>query len=473
MKFFRILSVTLIAFFFFPQPVSAHAFGAVYTLPIPFWLYLYGAASVLIVSFLLMAFFSTEKNRLVLPSYTISRLYTVRFLTSEPLKVIYKTLSLFLFFLTIITGLFGDDVSSYNFSIPFFWVIFVIGFTYLTFFVGNIWDSVNPWMLLITIYEKIAGKKAHGNIVYPKRYGYYPAFLFYMCFIAIELFVKTTPFSLSIILLQYTVITLCGVIVFGKKDWFRYGEFFSVFFRLISYCSPIYSEKKSINISLPFSQIISGKPDRFSILLFILFMLSSTAFDGLRETNIWYETYWNIINPFLTRIISIDWFVVYEYAGLIVSPFFFLGLYLVCIWLMKQITRSAASVRELSVMFAYSFLPIALVYHVAHYFTLLLLQGQFIIRLISDPFGWGWDLFGTGNFVPDTTLLDAAFVWHFQVGLILIGHIISVITAHVMAGRIFPKKGVLIISQLPMLFLMVMYTLIGLWILSQPIGITP
>ena len=60
-------------------------------------------------------------------------------------------------------------------------------------------------------------------------------------------------------------------------------------------------------------------------------------------------------------------------------------------------------------------------------------------------------------------------VWNVQVGLIVLGHMVSVYLAHVEALRLFPKRSQAIASQLPMLLLMVLFTTAGLWILSQPI----
>jgi hypothetical protein len=141
--------------------------------------------------------------------------------------------------------------------------------------------------------------------------------------------------------------------------------------------------------------------------------------------------------------------------------------------LAKVVTRSAIPVRELALRFAYTLLPIALVYHVSHYYTLVMTQGVQIVRLVSDPFGFGWNLFGTADWLETPFLPDAGFVWHSQVGLILAGHIVSVYLAHIEALRTFatPRKATL--SQLPMLLLMLSFTTIGLWILSLPIGTTP
>jgi hypothetical protein len=133
-------------------------------------------------------------------------------------------------------------------------------------------------------------------------------------------------------------------------------------------------------------------------------------------------------------------------------------------------TGSPLSVRELALRFAYSLVPIAFVYNVTHYYTLIVSQGLSIVRLVSDPLGRGWNLFGTADWLRDPVILDAGMVWHTQVWLILFGHIVSVYLAHVEALRVFPTSRRAVLSQLPMLVLMVLFTTVGLWILSLPIA---
>src|SRR3546814_12143590 len=97
-------------------------------------------------------------------------------------------------------------------------------------------------------------------------------------------------------------------------------------------------------------------------------------------------------------------------------------------------------------------------------------QGVKIISLLSDPFGWGWNLFGTAGLLRAPILPSMSMVWHTQVGLILFGHIVSVYIAHVEALRLFPSRARAIASQLPMLILMMLFTIAGLWILLPPIS---
>jgi hypothetical protein len=155
---------------------------------------------------------------------------------------------------------------------------------------------------------------------------------------------------------------------------------------------------------------------------------------------------------------------------LFLSPFVYLAVYLFFIALAKWIAGSVVPVRTLATRFALSLVPIAFVYNVTHYYTLLASQGATMIRLVSDPFGFNWDLFGTARALDTPIILDAGGVWHTQVALILIGHIIGVYLAHLEALKCFGDSRRATLSQLPMLVLMVLFTTAGLWILSLPIA---
>jgi hypothetical protein len=116
-----------------------------------------------------------------------------------------------------------------------------------------------------------------------------------------------------------------------------------------------------------------------------------------------------------------------------------------------------------------SLVPIAIGYHLAHYFTYLLIQGQLVIRLASDPLGSGWNLFGTARYRPNIDVVGARFAWYTAVLAIVVGHIDAVYIAHVVALREFSSRRAAIRRQLPMLVLMVGYTIVSLWIIAQPI----
>ena len=119
--------------------------------------------------------------------------------------------------------------------------------------------------------------------------------------------------------------------------------------------------------------------------------------------------------------------------------------------------------------YIYSLIPIALAYNIAHFFSFLAIKGYLIVKLISDPFGWRWDLFGTADWEEQISIVGARLVWFVGVGAIVIGHVIAVYVAHVISMRRSGSRGAALRSQYPMVALMVGYTVVSLWIVAQPI----
>jgi hypothetical protein len=115
-----------------------------------------------------------------------------------------------------------------------------------------------------------------------------------------------------------------------------------------------------------------------------------------------------------------------------------------------------------------SLVPVAFAYVVAHYFSLFVYQGQFAVPLISDPFGRGWDIFGTANFHPNLRLLTPSTIWYVQAGALVVGHVCGLAVAHDRAIALLRTSRAALRSQYAILVLMVLYTVGGLWLLSRP-----
>jgi hypothetical protein len=138
--------------------------------------------------------------------------------------------------------------------------------------------------------------------------------------------------------------------------------------------------------------------------------------------------------------------------------------YLAAIQAAKLVARTTA---PLATEFLGSLVPIALAYALAHYFSLLLIQGQVAITLASDPFGYGWDLFGTADYQVDATVISPNTIWYFQVAVLVTGHVFGLVLAHDRAVTLFNSPRTAIRTQYAMLALMVLYTVGGLWLLSR------
>lgn len=470
-----------------PALSYAHAFAQPYMLPVPFSMYAVGAGAALFLSFVIAGLFATAPALGHVAAPPLKKTHVQGALEG----VVWATcrgLSLFLLSLTIVTGLFGTQRGLANFNMTFFWIVFVLGIPYAVALLGDFYAPLNPWKVLIDWLER-AGMDFSGRGASPERWGYTPALLLYMTFIWIELFGRLQPRGLSLALLAYTLVNVAGARWLGKEAWFRYGEFFAVLLRLIGRLSPrarpwdpeearAWGDRPAWRA--PFVGLLEERVQHLSLLLFILFMLSSTAFDGLHATLPFTSIFWKDIYPTLAPLVpyapgqqytmSATLYYIWQWCALLLSPLLYLVVFVGFVWFAQRITGAAASVRSLVLRFTASLVPIAFVYHVTHYYTLLLAQGGEVVRMASDPFGWGWDLFGTAKLPIEPFMVQVDTIWHTQVGLILLGHIVSVYLAHVEALRCFRDARRAALSQVPLLVLMVVFTTLGLWILSLPLA---
>ncbi|MBQ0797352.1 hypothetical protein [Zhongshania sp.] len=479
-----LLAISLAAF---AAPAWSHSFGTLYTLPVPFWLYAWGSAAALLLSFLLVAWFASDQRAAQDSPQPVRQknLFVVSPIAILALRIV----SLFALLLCIATGLWGTANAFLNFNMTFFWIIFVLGFAYFSALVGDLYPLVNPWQTMVLCLAAVFKIDFSGRIRWGEKLEYWPALLLYIGFIWFELFGGSGPRGLASVLLAYSVFNLVAAWLIGSERWFKQGEFFAVLFALISKMAPISIQARdesqsrpAVILRMPFSGLQIGKASSMSELLFVLFLLSSTAFDGLHSTNIWATFFWqdiagiyreykgqNIVQAYPVLKAAHG---VFETTVLVLSPLFYLGVLYFFLAIVRRLTKYHASLSSLALHFTYSLLPIALVYHITHYYTLISTQGVMIWRLISDPFGWSWNLFGSAHWRPESVIPNMDWVWHTQVGLILFGHALSVYLAHKEALQLFPQRRQATLSQLPMLVLMIIFTCFGLWILAQPVTAT-
>jgi hypothetical protein len=388
--------------------------------------------------------------------------------------------------LTVVAGLIGTASPAANINMTLFWVIFLLCFLYLTALIGDVYELINPWKAILLCGEALGFRLPRARYAYPSWLSYWPAFVFYLVLIWFELLVLPRPFLLSEVLIGYSLLTFLGVWLFGQAAWFRHGEVFSVLFRLIGLLAPLThkltpdGQSWRVRLRIPLAGTLEERPEHISLVLVVLFMLSSTTYDGLRDTTLWVGLYWtNLLALFQplwgtdmakAQAILAPGYTVYKNLGLPLSPFFYLAIYLLVMGVIKVATGSSKSVWEFAREFAFSLIPIAFVYHVAHYYTALLTVQPVIPYLVSDPFGFGWNLLGLPR-PSEPPPLDMALVWHTELALILAGHVASVYLGHLSASQVFSSRWQARVSEVPLLVLMVAYTFFGLFVLSLPLAI--
>jgi hypothetical protein len=463
----------------------AHSFVEPYVLPVPFWLYVYACAATLIVTFAILGYFVRASA-----GFRPSRVWSI---PSGKWPAIGGRYALWLLrgaalaclICTIVAGFIGTGDPLQNIAMPLFWMIFLLAFTYATAVIGNLYELINPWLTIVRCIERVAPRFSHDRVRYPQRLGYYPAFVFYVALVWIELFVLPKPIILATALALYTAMTFVGVFLFGQRNWFQYCDLFAVFFRLVALLAPVEyvpalsSDRWRVLLRAPIRSAADARIEHLGLVLFILFMLSSTTYDAIHETDLWVGLYWHRLIVLAQPLWGTDmvkaqhvltpWYDIYQRAGLLLLPFVYLALYAVMLAWAKRLTKASLSLHRLVLDFAPSLIPIAIVYNATHYYTMLISQLGRIAIVATDPLGLGWNLFAVG--VRETPPpLDMALIWHTQVALILIGHLASVYLAHVAATRVFSTRRQAVLSQIPLLLLMVAYTAIGLYILSLPLA---
>ena len=448
----------------------AHGIGVVRDLPIPAVYFYVGASLVLVVSFVLL--FALWRRPLLEERAKGQALpgWFGRLVLSGAVRIVLGLFSVFLFGLTLATALFGTTTSLLNFAPTFVYVIFWLGIPFLSVLFGNVWSVLSPWRAIadaIVWLLELRGREARPVLEWSDRWGRYPAAAALFSFVALEL-AKVSPDyprTLAIATALYSYWALAGMAVYGRDAWTRGGEGFAVMFELLSRIAPFAAREGRIVLRWPFTGLAGDERTR-GALLFVAVMLGSTSFDGFSRTIRWQDLTSQVrAHLAASSHRTVDLAVMgVNLVGLVLFIAAILATYLVAVAAAEKLGGIR---RSLIPDFVLPLVPIAAAYMVAHYFTLAVIQGQFIVTLASDPFGRGWDLFGTADFAPNLALVSPQTVWYVQFGALVVGHVAGLAIAHDRAVVVFRDTRRSVEAQIPMLALMVLYTSAGLWLLSR------
>jgi hypothetical protein len=435
----RFIRGSLVALALLPADAVAHAFGERYDLPLPLPLWLVAAGLAVALSFLVFAL-ALRRGAAATPRLALLRLHPLA------LKAL-RAVSVCVFVVLIAAGLFGTQDPLRNLMPAFVWIAWWIGFTYLTALVGDLWSVLNPWKALYP-----AGLRGLRREL-PAAVGVWPAAALLLAFAWIEIVWEgnAVPANIAWLALGYSALTGAGMFVFGREAWLKRGEVFTVYFGFLARLAPLeVGANNVLSLRPPAAGLLDSRSTSTSQAFFVIVMLATVTFDGLRETPLWAvsDSAWTAATT----------------AGLLLAPCVLaLVIFGVCALM------GDASPGELLRLFVPTLLPIALAYHVAHYLSYLLVAGQVVIPLASDPLGRGWDLLGTARYQIAVGIVGARFAWYTSVVVIVLGHVLAMYVAHRLALERFVERRLARRSQYPLAALMVAYTMLSLWILAQPI----
>ncbi|TGP51760.1 hypothetical protein EN873_19205 [bacterium M00.F.Ca.ET.230.01.1.1] len=449
-----------------PTPAFAHASDRGHVLLLPTGYYIAGGALAVAVSFLVLA---------LLPPAALNNFWRKRlplFTFGDAPRTVISLISFAGFALLVAAGLFGSRDPLSNPLPLVIWTLLWAGFTLLQGVFGDLWSWLNPWYGAWRVVTRLVGERRSEN--QPSRLpgwlGHWPAFALFFAFAWFELIdaAPDDPTRLAFAAGIYWLANFIAMLIFGYGIWSKRGEFLTVFFSIIARFAPVGRHDGRLSLFWPGAKLQAAESLLPSGMAFLLVALSSVSFDGLSKTFFWLGLFG--VNPLeypgRTALIGVGSF------GLVLTFVLLAAVFAFTVILGQRLAGDKHSFGEAAGLLVWSIVPIALAYHIAHYLTVLLVDGQYALVALSDPFALGWNLFGTANRMVEAGVVAGAqsawWLWNLQAGVIIAGHVLAVLVAHGLAWRLHRQPSRAALSQLPLTFLMIAYTIFGLWLLATP-----
>jgi hypothetical protein len=442
----------------------AHAAPFTYKFPLPIWMYVVGGGVAVLLSAPAAAVaVGAEPAR---EPRTRDLYRAARRLRLAPIATALVTV---LFVWSLIGGLFSTTDQSREFLenpiTVVTWIDFWVGLGIFSWLVGDLWEHLSPVNALGRVVDRALARAEVQPFAYPARLGQWPAVTLLLVWSWMELVWPNAkePRTLALILVGYAVATLVGCAVFGAEAWLGNVELFSVFARTLSRFSPLElrpfspeewagtpPEGRTARLRLYGSGLRTDPRLPAGGGAFVLATLATVVYDGWSQTTRfasvqhWFWARWTFLlhHPEVLRTLS-----------LVAVVAIFVAAYLL-------VTRRHARV------VAPTLIPIAAVYFTAHYFAYFLIDGQATLGALVDPFGHSWNPWGLGEYNLSKGVAPPAATWWTQIVVIVWGHVAAVFAAHRLALRGSTRARALL-AQAPLVALMVLYTLAGLWVLAQ------
>jgi len=454
----------------------AHALVARKDLPVPAWLFAWGASIVLIVSFFALSV-GWRTPRFERDRWRPLGARLSRALLALPAQIVYGLVGVSLLGVAIYAGLHGTEAPDRNFALTFLYVTVWLGFPLFSVFLGDVFQPFNPWRAVGRTaggaFTALAGQRP-AHLPYPPWFGRWPAAIGLIAVVWLEIIygasggvaVGLEPHAAAVAAACYSAYTLTMMALFGVEQWCRAGEVFSVYFGMFGQLGCFGVKDGRLGVRRPFAAATKWATVPGSAAV-VIASIATTSFDGAQEGAFkaaLESTFDHLVDAGvgLTSALRLTdtIFIVLCFAGVA-------AVYLIGVRGMAGVP-GAPSFKRLRDGFAHTLIPIAFAYLVAHYFSLFVFQEQAqFTYLLSDPLGTGTtDLFGTASSGVNFQLLSANAIWYVQVGGLVIGHVIGLTLAHDRATAYWGDYRQAARSQYWMLAVMVAFTCFGLYLLS-------
>ena len=393
-------------------------------LPIPFDIVLNSSALVVLITFVYLKV--SWKESIITPRQEVF---------NDKQNFIGKLFGIIILFLLVAPGIFGNESSKTSIAPLILWVFLWIGVPVLGLLFGDIYSKFNPLNLFSLKSDK-------------------PESVYFACILFIgltwfELVWKEPGNPLNIAIVLITLFVCVNLLrYFLKKSLIEVDPLL-----LLHY---LYSKLKLFNSRPYFRSLldnIGNLAKLRGIEYFVLLMIGTVTYDGLRETTFWYNQFGSRtddmgFSTMMFLIMNLGTILFYRFA---------------CFFAIK-VGGSDLELNHVSNLFGHTMLPIAFAYHVTHYLTLLLFESQTFFYRFNDPIGIGMNILN----VEEPTInyfIEPLVIWGIQVAVTLLGHMLSVVLAHDLAVKLFGHQQS-DKTQYIFLFITVALTLQALFVLS-------
>jgi hypothetical protein len=470
MRTVRVAIVLVLAALLTPAQAAAHSgLSSRSNLPLPEVVFAWAAAAVLVISFAALAVLWPKPRLEGTVPWRPLPWGLGRALGSRVVDIACGTIGVALLVLTIVAGYVGDTIPTNNFAPTFVMITFWVGLVFGSILFGDIFRAFNPWRAIGRATGAVLGRRAPTSRPYPERLGRYPAAFVILFFTWIELVSawETVPSTLVSAALGYTIVTLAAQAIWGVETWQRRGEGFAVYFNFISRISVFETRERVVGVRPP----LAGLPRLDAVtgtVALVIVAIGTVTFDGLSQGSLWLNDVSPNINDLFTSIgfglVTAEKLV--DTVGLLASVALVYGFYALGIEGARTV-GGGMTAKQLRRGFIHSLVPIAAVYVIAHYLTYFLYDGQMLRYLVSDPFGQGWNLFGTAADGVDYSIISQETAWYVWVACIVLGHVAALTLAHDRALKMYGQAKLAVRSQYWMLCIMIGFTSLALWLLVQ------
>lgn len=458
------IAVVSLALASLPDPSLAHASEQGFVLLMPTDVYTAAGVATVVLTVALLA---------ILPAWVAARLFRpIRLapLARFGLHHVTSCLSAGLLAFLVWRGVAGPHDPMVNPLPLFIWVVWWVIMVALQGLLGNHWRWTNPWTGPAVVLARLTGSRPMMH--YPPRWGHVPGLVIFLGFAAFLLAdpAPTDPHRLALVAGGYWYLTLMGITLFGPR-WLLRGEAISILMRAYARVGLLGRVRGRVAMGVWGWQGLARPKVSTGLAVFIILMLGVGSFDGINETFLWMGFIG--VNPL--EFPGRSAVVVQNLVGMVVANIALLVVFAGCLVLGDRLAGTRRPVLDAVRLFAPTLLPIALAYHIAHYVTVFLVDGQYVLAYLTDPLSTGADLLGLGEFHVTTGFLNTPgtvrTIWLSQAGVVVLGHVIAILMAHVLALRGHGNNLRAVIAQAPLAIFMIGYTFFGLWLLASPRGV--